>query len=90
VLCYLVPFDLWTSYLSWILILVYNFNPHILIDLVSILIDERTSMYRVKKAEMMKILHEHVRSHIEEKTTKYAKHNNKGHKMVRFKLGDLV
>jgi len=47
-------------------------------------------MYGVKKAEMMKILHEHVRSHIEEKTTKYAKHNNKGHKMVRFKLGDLV
>ena len=40
--------------------------------------------------ELMKELHEQVRLHIEEKTTKYAKQANKGRKMVRFELGDLV
>jgi hypothetical protein len=34
----------------------YGFNPCIPIDLVPILINERTSMGRVKKAEMMKKL----------------------------------
>ena len=38
----------------------------------------------------MKKLHEQVRLHIEEKTTKYAKQANKGRKMVRFEPGDLV
>jgi ribosomal protein L21E len=40
--------------------------------------------------ELMKELHEQVQLHIEEKTTKYAKQANKGRKMVRFELGDLV
>jgi translation initiation factor IF-1 len=68
----------------------YGFNPCIPIDLVPILINERTSMGRVKKAEMMKKLPGYVRSHIEEKIINYAKHVNKGKKMVRFESGDLV
>jgi translation initiation factor IF-1 len=44
----------------------------------------------IRKAELMKKLHEQVRLHIEEKTTKYAKQANKGRKMVRFEPGDLV
>ena len=44
----------------------------------------------IRKTELMKELHEQVRLHIEEKTTKYAKQANKGQKMVRFEPGDLV
>ena len=39
---------------------------------------------------MMKKLPGQVQSHIKEKTTNYAKHINKGKKMVRFESGDLV
>ncbi|KAL3575157.1 hypothetical protein D5086_023258 [Populus alba] len=49
---------------------VYGFNPCVPIDLVHIPIDERTSMDGIRKAELMKKLHEQVRLHIEEKTTK--------------------
>ena len=56
----------------------YDFNPCVFIDLVPILNNESTSMDEAKKVEMMKRLHEQVRSHIEEKKTKYAKHANKG------------
>jgi len=45
------------------------------IDLVHIPIDERTSMDGIRKAELMKKLHEQVRLHIEEKTTKYGSLN---------------
>jgi hypothetical protein len=69
---------------------VYGFNPCVPIDLVHIPIDERTSMDGIRKAELMKKLHEQVRLHIEEKTTKYAKQANKGRKMVRFEPEDLV
>lgn len=62
----------------------------VLIDLVHIPIDERTSMDGIIKAKLIKKLHEQLRLHIEEKTTKYAKQANKGRKMVRFELGDLV
>jgi len=53
---------------------VYGFNPCVPIDLMPISIDDRTSMDGVKQVEMMKKLNEQVRSHMEEKTTKYAKH----------------
>jgi hypothetical protein len=53
---------------------VHDFNHCVLIDLVPIPIDDRTSMDGVKKTEMMKKLHKQVRSHIEKKTTKYVKH----------------
>jgi len=69
---------------------VYGFNPCVPINLVHIPIDERTFMDGIRKAELMKKLHEQVRLHIEEKTTKYAKQANKGRKMVRFEPGDLV
>jgi hypothetical protein len=69
---------------------VYGFNPCVPIDLVHIPIDERTSMDGIRKAELMKKLHEQVRLHIEEKTIKYAKQANNGRKMVRFEHGDLV
>jgi len=68
----------------------YGFNSRVPIDQVLIPIYERTSMDGVKKAKMMKKLHEEVRSHIEKKTTKYDKHANKGQKMVKFELGVLV
>ena len=56
----------------------YGFKPCIPIDLVHIPIDERTSMDGIRKAELMKKLHERqVRLHIEEKTTKYAKQGAK-------------
>jgi len=68
---------------------VYGFNPCVPIDL-HISIDERTSMDGIRKAELMKKLHEQVRLYIEGKMTKYAKQANKGRKMVRFEQGDLV
>ena len=37
---------------------VYGFNPCVPIDLVHIPIDERTSMDGIRKAELMKKLHE--------------------------------
>ena len=70
--------------------IVYGFNPFVPIDLVPIPINERTSMDGVKKAELMKKLHEQVRIHIEEKTARYVKHANKGRKMISFEPGDLV
>jgi hypothetical protein len=45
----------------------YGFNPYIPIDLVSFSIVERTSINGVKKAKMLKKLHEQVQSYIEEK-----------------------
>jgi len=69
---------------------VSDFNPCVPIDLMPIPIDKRTSIDGIKKEKIMKILHKQVRSHIEEKTTKYAKHANKRQKMVRFKSRDLV
>jgi ribosomal protein L21E len=69
---------------------VFGFNPCVRIDLVHLPIDERTYMDGIRKAELMKKLHQQVRLHIEEKTTKYAKQANKGWKMVRFEPGDLV
>jgi translation initiation factor IF-1 len=69
---------------------VYGFNPCVSIYLVHIPIDERISMDGIRKAELMKKLHEQVRLYIEEKTIKYAKQANKGRKMVRFEPGDLV
>jgi hypothetical protein len=69
---------------------VYGFNPCVPIDLVHIPIDEITSMDGIRKAELMKKLHEQVRLYIEDKTTKYTKQANKGQKMVRFEPGDLV
>jgi len=44
----------------------------------------------IRKAKLMKKLHEQVRLHNEEKTTKHAEQANKGWKMVRFEPGDLV
>jgi len=69
---------------------VYGFNPCVPIDLVHIPIDERISMDGIRKAKLMKKLHEQVRLHNEEKTTKHAEQANKGWKMVRFEPGDLV
>jgi len=69
---------------------VYGFNPCVPIDLVHIPIDDRTFMDGIRKVELMKKLHEKVRLHIEEKTTKYAKQANKGRKKVRFEPEDLV
>jgi len=57
---------------------VYGFHPYVPMDLVHIPNDERTSMDGIRKAELMKKLHEQVRLHIEEKTTKYAKQANNG------------
>ena len=45
----------------------HDFNHYVLIDLVPIPIDDSTSMDGVKKTEMMKKLHEQVRSHIKKK-----------------------
>jgi hypothetical protein len=69
---------------------VSDFNPCVFIDLMPIPIDKRTFIDGIKKEKIMKILHKQVRSHIKEKTTKYAKHANKRQKMVRFESGDLV
>ncbi|KAL3575156.1 hypothetical protein D5086_023257 [Populus alba] len=46
---------------------VYGFNPCVPIDLVHIPIDERTSMDGIRKAELMKKLHEQVRLHMRRK-----------------------
>jgi hypothetical protein len=58
--------------------IVYGFNPLTPLDLLPLLVDEKTSLDGQKKAEMVKKLHESVRQHIEKKNEQYATKANKG------------
>jgi hypothetical protein len=70
--------------------IVYGFNPLTPLDLLPLLVNERTSLYGQKKAEMVKKLHESVWQHIEKKNEQYANKANKGRRQVIFEPGDWV
>ena len=59
-------------------------------DLLSLPINEMTSLDGENKAEMVKKLHESVRKHIEKKNEQYATKANKGSRQVLFEPGDWV
>ena len=70
--------------------IVYGFNPLTPLDLLPMLVNERTSLDGQKKAEMVKKLHESVWQHIENKNEQYETKVNKGRRQVNFELGDWV
>ena len=70
--------------------IVYGFNPLTLLDLLPLLVNERTSLDGQKKDEMVKKLHESVRQHIEKKNEQYANKANKGRRQVIFEPSDWV
>jgi hypothetical protein len=70
--------------------IVYGFNPLTPLDLLPLLVNERTSLDGQKKVEMVKKLHESVRQHIEKKNEQYAAKANKGRRKVIFEPSDWV
>ena len=56
----------------------YGFNPLTLVDLIPLPFDERVSLDRNHKAQVVKTLHETVRQYIENKICVYANKANKG------------
>ena len=58
--------------------IIYGFNPLTPLDLLSLPVNEMTSLDGEKKAEMVKKLHESVRQHIEKKNEQYATKNQQG------------
>ena len=70
--------------------IVFGFNPLTPLELLTLPVNEMTSLDGQKKAEMVKKLHESVRKHIEKKNEQYATKANKGRRQVLFKSGDWV
>ena len=68
--------------------IVYGFNPLTPLDLLPMLVNERTSLDGQKKAKMVRKLYKSVRQHIEKKNEQYAIKANKGRRQVHFELGD--
>jgi hypothetical protein len=58
--------------------IVYGFNPLTPLDLLPLLVNEKTSLDGQKKVEMVKKLHESVQQSIEKKIEQYATKANKG------------
>jgi hypothetical protein len=58
--------------------IVYGFNPLTPLDLMSLLVDGRSSLDGQKKAELVKSLHERVRLQIAQKNERVASQANKG------------
>ena len=58
--------------------IVYGFNPLTPLDLLTLLVNEMTSLDGQKKDEMVKKLHENVHQHIEKKNEQYATKANMG------------
>jgi hypothetical protein len=70
--------------------IVYNFNPLTPLDLLPLLVNEKTSLDGQKKTKMVKKLHGSVQQHIEKKNEQYATKADKGHRQVIFEPGDWV
>ena len=70
--------------------IVYGFNPLTPLDLMPLLVDERSIMDGKNKAELVKSIHEKVRLQIEKKNDQYAFQANKGRRRVTFEPGDWV
>lgn len=68
--------------------LVYGFNPLTPLDLVPLPVKERLNMDGVKKAELVKKMHEKARLNIERRTEQYTRQANKGRRHVVFEPGD--
>ena len=58
--------------------IVYGFNPLTPLDLLTLLVNEMTSLDGQKKDEMVKKLHENVHQYIEKKNEQYATKANRG------------
>ncbi|XP_071926157.1 uncharacterized protein [Coffea arabica] len=63
-------------------------DPLTPLDLSPIPVDKCLSADGVKKAEVVRTLHERIRAQIEKKNAQYAQHANKGRKHVVFEPGD--
>jgi len=70
--------------------IVYGFNPLTPLDLMSLPIDERSSLDGDMKAELVKSIHERVQLQIAQKNEKFASQANKGRRHVIFEPGDWV
>ena len=70
--------------------IVYGFNPLTPLELLTLPVNEMTSLDGQKKAEMLQKLHESVQKHIKKKNEQYATKANKGRRQVLFELGDWV
>ena len=70
--------------------IVYGFNPLTPLDLLSFPVNEIGSLDGEKKAELVKLIHEKAKAHIERKNEQYASQANKGRKRVVFQPGDWV
>ena len=70
--------------------IVYGFNPLTPLDLLPLLVNEKTSLDGQKKAKMVKKLHESVWQCIEKKNEQYATKPNKGCRQAIFESSDWV
>ena len=70
--------------------IVYGFNPLTPLDLMSLPVDDKSSLDGQKKAELVKSLHERVRLQIAQKNERVATQANKGRRHVIFEPGDWV
>jgi hypothetical protein len=70
--------------------IVYGFKPTAPIDLSPLPVQERVNFDAIKRAELIKNLHEKARANIEKMTKKYEKCANKGRRKMLFEPGDLV
>ena len=70
--------------------IVYDFNPLTPLDLMPLPIDDRSSLDRHKKAELVKSIHERVWLQIARENEKFTSQANKGQKGVIFEPGDWV
>ena len=58
--------------------ILYGFNPLTLLDLISLPVDERVSLDRTQKAQVVKDLHAKIWQRIEKKNEQYARKANRG------------
>ena len=64
--------------------IVYGFNPLTPLDLLSLPVNEQGSLDGKKKADLVKLIHEKAKPHIEKKNEQYASHANKGRRHIVF------
>jgi hypothetical protein len=70
--------------------IVYGFNPLTTLDLLSLLVDGRSSLDGQTKVELAKSLHERVQLQIAQKNERVASQANKGRRRVIFEPRDWV
>jgi hypothetical protein len=68
----------------------YGFKPIIPIDLLSFPVQERVNFDAIKRAKLIKNLHEKSQANIGKMTNKYEKRANKGQRKMLFEPEDMV